>query len=341
MPVGEFEALSSESRRFPGEAVVLTTCQRLELLTLDSAIFKSGYEYAGRAALDRIAEVAAGLHSLVLGEAEVLGQVRAAALASPPQLREILDIAIASAREMRHQHSWDRHTGQALDYALSLTSTPAAGRLLVVGAGPVGRRVAQRATELGFDLGVAARRPIDWPFDCHFVPLAELRSAEPVDVVVTCLGAGAPELASKDMPLVRRLIVDLGTPRNVGEHGDVPLVTTEMMLAAQKQRQQEERQELQRQLREVVDKYLARAGEDSQSAVGALHFEVDRIRQQELARTLRLHPELPAETLDQVTRALVNQILHRPSRRLRQLSDTELANEVVALFAPEPGDVSQ
>jgi glutamyl-tRNA reductase len=68
------------------------------------------------------------------------------------------------------------------------------------------------------------------------------------------------------------------------------------------------------------------------SPLGALREEVERIRQRELMRTLRLHPELPPEKVDAITRSLVNQIFHHPSQRLRRSENPELAEAVVALF---------
>ena len=70
-----------------------------------------------------------------------------------------------------------------------------------------------------------------------------------------------------------------------------------------------------------------------ESAVGALRLEVEKVRQRELLRMQRLHPEVSLETLDVLTRSLVEQIFHRPSTRLRQAEHAELGADVVALFA--------
>jgi glutamyl-tRNA reductase len=69
--------------------------------------------------------------------------------------------------------------------------------------------------------------------------------------------------------------------------------------------------------------------------------EVELIRQRELMRTMRLHPDLPPEKLDTITRTLVNQIFHRPSRRLRQSGDTALATTLVELFKDTSEDESE
>jgi glutamyl-tRNA reductase len=88
-------------------------------------------------------------------------------------------------------------------------------------------------------------------------------------------------------------------------------------------------------LRELVAQRLE--AYERGSPLERIRSDVERIRQREIARTLRLHPGLPPETIDLVTRSLVNQILHRPTLRLRD--DPGLARSFASLFAePEPGD---
>ena len=77
-----------------------------------------------------------------------------------------------------------------------------------------------------------------------------------------------------------------------------------------------------------------RATEDSRSPVGALRARVEDVRQRELVRMRRLHPEIPADTLDVLSRSLVNQLFHAPSQRLKDLDDPRLGQQFVALFEP-------
>ena len=72
-----------------------------------------------------------------------------------------------------------------------------------------------------------------------------------------------------------------------------------------------------------------------QSTVGALRESVERVRQRELDRFGRLHPEIPGETIDAITRSLVNQLFHLPSQRLKKTDDESLGERVVALFSDD------
>ena len=51
-----------------------------------------------------------------------------------------------------------------------------------------------------------------------------------------------------------------------------------------------------------------------------------------------IHKDLERETVDTITRSLVQQIFHRPTTRLRELDDPELGARLAALFAAAPED---
>jgi glutamyl-tRNA reductase len=55
------------------------------------------------------------------------------------------------------------------------------------------------------------------------------------------------------------------------------------------------------------------------------------MRKREAARMQRLHPDVPPEAIEAMTRSLVNRLMHAPTERLRR-ADPALGREVVALF---------
>lgn len=174
-------------------AAVLSTCRRLEVL-LDAAevcrarrraraciaratglpgtvLDASWTERRGPAAvLGRFARVACGLESAVLGESEVLGQVRAAsqeavdAATASPTVRALFDAALRAGRRARHETRIARGAqGLALLGADLLRRALPQGanhpRILVLGAGPIARQLAERLAESGARLAVASRTP--------------------------------------------------------------------------------------------------------------------------------------------------------------------------------------
>ncbi len=320
------------------------SCQRVEVYSEgEQCGCGAPWHWRGTEALQHLCEVAAGLHSIVLGEEQILGQVRGALAGASPAVHSAGSAAIAAARRFRQENALDESTGFLLDRALAVSDTKASGPIVVVGAGSVGRLAAERARALGFGpITVVARRPPEGEWfqrgGMSFLPFSRMHAAGPADVLVTCLGSASPEIEAAQLPEVRRLIVDLGTPRNVAPGTLVPLVTIADLAASVADRaSQPEWLALQGRLRVLLDERLAQAARDSRSHLGRVRVGVERVRQAELERIARLHPDLPADTMDTITRALVNQIFHLPTERLRAMRDPELGARFAELFAPSPG----
>lgn len=324
------------------DAAYVRSCQRTEVYhRLAACGCGAPVQLGGKAALRHLAEVAAGLHSVVLGEPEILGQVRSALRHAPPWVRRLGDLAVAAARDVRATAHFAGHSGHLLDRALRTAAVPPEGRAAVLGVGQMGRLVAQRARELGFEpVVVVSRRPPEgrWFLEGRFEfwPLDHLRELLPVDVLATCLGSSANPLdAARDLPTVRRLIVDLGTPRNLAGEAPVPLLTIRDLLLAERPRGHGalRRRDLCAQVASALDRRLAMAAEDSDTLVGRFRRRVEALRQAEAARIRALHPELSAETIDTITKSLVNRLFHAPSERVRR-APPELAEELLRLLDP-------
>lgn len=315
-----------------GDAVV-TSCQRLEAYGFGPCDCAAPERLTGHAALERLAAVTAGLESVVLGEDQITGQVRSAFAAAGNELRAASDIAIATARALRAETRFESHAGHLLDKALRLSTMQPGGLLLVLGAGAMGRLIAERGHELGFRVTVAARRPPEPPFGDEFVELGRVPGLPRFDVVVGCLGSGAGEIAPRVLPACR-LLVDLGTPRNFNVPSSPGVVAIADMLDEEATRPHAtaRRRKLRARLGEILDQRLARLGENSRSPLGAFRAEVEAIRQQELERARKLHPQVPAEVLDAVTRSLIDKVFHRPTARIRGLSDEQRAREFTSYF---------
>ncbi|MEP7214828.1 MAG: hypothetical protein ABI782_01165 [Anaerolineaceae bacterium] len=318
-----------------GRAIV-SSCQRLEAFGVEACDCGAPEAWMGEDAVLRLAEVAAGLHSVVLGEEQIIGQVRAAFAELGGPLRGAADLAIAAARQLRRETRFDSHAGHLLDRGLQVAGVSPTGTLLVLGAGAMGRLVAQRGSELGFPRVIVASRAEPGGANGwrpEWVPLMQSASLGRVDVIAGCLGSGAGEIPAHELPAAS-LAIDLGTPRNFGDWTGA-LVTIGDLLEDEESRPhaRRRRQELRSRLAEIVSQRTLASRSASDSAVGALRFEVEKVRQRELARMRRLHPEVAPDTLDVLTRSLVEQIFHRPSVRLRHAADESLGMEVVALFA--------
>ena len=160
--------LAADWRRSAGSprCVLLETCHRVELFGVDAEpppIVTGAALLEGAEAVEHLLRVAAGVESTVVGEDEVLHQVRAALASARAQgphdsrLTRLFETAIATGREARRGRP---RANSLADLALEwLAARVDLGRqrLLVVGAGVVGARLAQAASRRGGSLTLASR----------------------------------------------------------------------------------------------------------------------------------------------------------------------------------------
>jgi glutamyl-tRNA reductase len=379
------------------EAFLLSTCNRTEVLVqpreekaayrtaLDLVFLERAPELAcpGRLyvkrngdALRHVFAVASGLESMVLGEPEILGQVREAAAlaetvgASGPVLKKLLRCAMAAGGRVRQETAIS--TGAvSLGYAVvelakNIFTSLSAMRVLLLGAGEVSRGVARNLCERGAaSLRVCnrgderAQQFLDEFPDVQRVPWQDrLAALAETDLLVASTGADEPVISRKELSEAMRgrpgrplLIVDLGVPRNVpadaGRMENVflhPLDSLEHLIQRNLLRRRNELPHAE----EILERELSlfRAWYRSMAAeplIAQIQKQAERIRAQEVAQALPRFPPALHDDLDRLTRALVRKILHHPSSRLRggdreELSRLELVRELFRLDEEEGGD---
>src|SRR5215218_2712109 len=241
------------------EAVVLSTCNRTEVYasveryhpgvgTLRDALSESAfvapeelvdhvYTYHDTAAVAHLFTVAAGLDSALLGESEILGQVRRAwevaaeEGASGPTLNVLFRHAVEVGKRVRHETGIGRRLTSLSSAAVTLAGDRLGGlrgrRVLVIGAGAMGERIATVAASRGAHVVVANRtveraRVVAERVGGTAVGLLSLPSAlAEVDAVLTSTGSTTPlvERADVEAAVARRrsplLVVDVAVPRDV------------------------------------------------------------------------------------------------------------------------------
>ena len=328
------DAVQREAANAHPAGAVVTTCQRTEAYSAGPCDCSAPVHFRGIEALYHLAEVAAGVHSVVLGEAQILGQVRAGFAAANGRLAAAAEVALPAARALRRETDFNSHAGALLDRALTVAGLHDARSLLILGAGQLARLVAERARPLGFEtVAVSSRTRPDW-WSGPWHPFARLASAAHADVIAGCLGSGANALSVDDIPEAK-LLVDLGTPANFLPGQRAPVVDLAAMMADEQGRTHAVRRrgELAARARALVDGRLAARATTRASAVGLLRAEVEQVRRSQVDRIQRLHPEIAPESIETITRALLNQVFHGPSERLKA-SDPAFGLQVAGLFAP-------
>jgi glutamyl-tRNA reductase len=305
------------------------------------------------AAATHLFAVAAGLDSFVLGESEILGQVRSAWQAAVDNggVRSTLDLlfrhALRSGKRARSETEIGRGTASishaAVELAADHLGTLAGQRVLVVGAGGMGAGVAASLRKAGAtDISVANRSPergrtLAAKVAGGVVAFEQLDEAlTSSDVVVTCV-AGSEALITTDTVSSRSdrelLIVDIALPRNVDRAvAALPGVTVLDLddVSAWAQRGRAARAVEAARVREIIADQLEHFLLDStarQAAplVARLHEHAEQIRGGEVQRFSSRLGELTDDQVDAVealTKSIVAKLIHQPSVRLRHDAGT-------------------
>ncbi|HET6305237.1 MAG TPA: glutamyl-tRNA reductase [Myxococcota bacterium] len=368
------------------EAVLVSTCNRVEAVALvrdlDAgrlrlrsffrrelageaalppavALEEVLYEHTGAVALQHVLRVTASLDSLVVGEPQILGQMKdawRAALASGacgPILSRLFERAFSTAKRVRSETAIGERPVSvarvAVDLARQIFEDLADKSALLVGAGEMielalealraqgltGVRVANRtrrhAEELAARFGASAH-------GLDELPALLARS----DVVLTCLGGDAPLLgrrlfeealrARRGRPL---FAIDIAVPRNVAPEvnqlENVYLYDLDDLVGVAEANVEQRRREQLRAEAIVVeeqqrfDAWLAVL--QAVPTIRDLRARAERLRVAELERALGRLGLDPAqrEGVEQLSRALVNKLLHAPVSRLREAAERDEA----------------
>lgn len=354
------------------EAAVLATCGRTEvyvvaerfhgayadvtdfLATLGSMAIDELQPYLfaqhDDAAASHLLEVAAGLDSAILGESEILGQVRGAWRSAQEHggTKTTLDLlfrqALRTGKRARTETSIARGTASishaAVEMATDRIGSLTGRRVLVVGAGDMGAGVAAALRHAGAGHIVVANRTPARGVDLAdrvggavvgFDHLAD--AVGECDVVVTCAGAGetfiTPELVEiRSDPNNPLLIVDIAVPRNVDR--SVAEVSGVTLLNLDDLRDWADRGRAARaaeagRVRIIVAEELERflfesTARQAAPLVARLHDRAEQIRSSELERFSGRLSELDRverDTVEALTRSIIAKLLHSPSVRLR------------------------
>ncbi|OLR90742.1 glutamyl-tRNA reductase [Actinokineospora bangkokensis] len=378
------------------EVVLVSTCNRVEVYatveafhaglsdvvgvlarhagTEPAALYDHLYVHYAAAAVEHLFTVAAGLDSMVVGESQILGQVRTAYATAAERgtvgrtLHELVQQALRIGKRVHTDTGLDQVGGSVVSEALADAERVLGGlagrRALVVGAGSMGglsaaalRRagigsvtIANRSAANGERLaaalveqGVPARAVVG------LGGLRELVAA--ADVVVSCTGAvgavlDAEAVAPRTAPLA---ICDLGMPRDVADGvGDLPGVHVVDLVSLQRRLAEAPSGLDTRRAAEIVAEelrgYLAtQRSAEVTPTVTALRRRAAEVVDAELLRLDSRLPDLDPGTrgeLARTVRRVVDKLLHTPTVRVKELASgpagTGYAEALRELFQLDP-----
>ncbi|MFT3791383.1 MAG: glutamyl-tRNA reductase [Rudaea sp.] len=383
----------SDLARQPGinEAMILSTCNRTELYVetdvgAESAVQRwlldhhglTGhrldeflYRHEDQGAVRHLFRVATGLDSMVLGEPQILGQVKDAyqTARSAGTLRTSMERLLQQTFAVAKRVRTDTRIG-ANPVSVAYTAVRMAERLfanladacvMLIGAGETIELAARHLAESSVRRLIVANRTLEnaqalaGRFGAYAIALADLpQHLADADIVISSTASTAPIIgrglienairARKRKPM---FLVDIAVPRDiepaVAEVDDVFLYTVDdlkQVIDDNLRSRQAAANEAEAIIELQVEHYLAwRRALDVRNPLAALRGEAEAQRDATLdkARALLASGRTPEQALEFLAHTLTNKLLHAPSANLRAAAlrgDVELLRAAEALFDP-------
>lgn len=370
-------------REHVAEALLLSTCNRVEVYALVTT-FHGGladitdvlarqsamaldelsnhlYVHYAAASVEHLFSVASGLDSMVVGEPQILGQLRTAYAAAEKAgtigrtLHEVVQQALRVGKRVHTETGIDAEGASVVSEALTATATALAGtglagqRALVLGAGSLAGLAAAQLRRAGVAEILVANRT-----QASAQRLAALCQADgtpaqalsldsaaavltAVDVVICCIGASDAVLSADQIAGARGccraplVVCDLGLPRNVEPRaGELPgVILLDLTTVARRLEQRDTGSDAvsaaHRLVTQEVRAYLvAQRTVEVTPTVAALRQRAAEVVDAELLRLDGRLPGLDAAVRDELARTVrrvVDKLLHAPTVRVKQLAE--------------------
>ncbi|MGM0395834.1 MAG: glutamyl-tRNA reductase [Bacillota bacterium] len=233
------------------EVVILSTCNRTEVyinnemgkseliekvfntLRWDTLYNDYTYQFEGEDAVNHLMEVACGFHSKILGEDQILGQVRIAFENAKDsgllngKLHRLFQNAIACGKEFKHKSRLNEIPVSSSSIAVKIAKEKGISRFMIIGYGEVGQLALKYIGTGDGSYAYIARRNlpsfIEQGENFKFIDFREIKKYyQEVDCIISCTSAPHNVIYKEDLPSKDYLIFDLAVPRDV--HNDVELL---------------------------------------------------------------------------------------------------------------------
>jgi glutamyl-tRNA reductase len=355
------------------EVVILSTCNRTEVYWSGSAsgadlshwleqhhgnnldLASSVYVHQEQRAVEHAFSVASGLDSMVLGEAQILGQLKDAYRVAQetgstgPMLNKLFQAAFSAAKRVRSETQVGANAvslaSATVKLARRMYADLGAQNTLLIGAGEMIALTARHFATAGVKRMTIVNRTLRnaeelaGQINGTAADLTQLdQELARADIVVSCTASPDPliskAMAAAALKLRRRrpiFMVDLAVPRDiepsVADLEDIYLFSIDdlqQLVDENRQSREVAAGGARLLIEEEVARFLSESrAKDAAPAIRALRQQADAIRSQTLEQAKRmLSGGKPAtEVLEFLANTLTNRLLHTPTQALRQASE--------------------
>ncbi len=365
--------VDARAERGIAELVILSTCNRTEVFCLLEEGADPGaplawlgryhhlqvpelasycYVHRDQDAVRHLIEVASGLDSMVLGEPQILGQMKSSfslaqeAATVGPVLTRLFQHGFSVAKRVRTDTAIGENPVSVAFAAVNMSrhifTDLSRACALLIGAGETIELVATHLVQQGVKKIIVANRTLGrarevaQKFDAQAVLLSEVpEQLVAADIVITStgsqlpiLGKGAVESALKRRKHRPVFMVDIAVPRDVepevGELADVYLYTVDDLrgiVEENKLSRQSEARKADGIIEQGVEDYFShRRSLDTVETLKHYRLQAEKTREAELVKALRQlqRGDNPEQVLRQFSRGLTNKLIHQPSVSLKK-----------------------
>ena len=331
------------------------------------------YLHSNNDAVQHILRVASGLDSLVLGEPQILGQIKDAYSTATQagtigrQLNRLFQHTFSVAKQVRTDTAIGASPVSVAFAAVSLAKRIFANlsehTALLIGAGETTELVAKHLADQGVSKMIVANRTVERAqvlannFDAEAIALSDMpeRLVE-ADIIIAStasqlpiLGKGAVESALKLRKHRPIFMVDIAVPRDiepeVGDLDDVYLYTVDDLHEVIEEGRQS-REEAAKQAEEIIENQVEHfmgwlRSLEGVDTIRAFREQAEQKRDEQLAQA---HKQLaagkdPEQVMNDLARTLTNKLIHEPTAQLNQAAYSghkELLENARELFNLEP-----
>jgi glutamyl-tRNA reductase len=365
------------------EAMILSTCNRVEVVAespddrrireflcefhrvQDDAIAKHLYSFRNVDAIRHIFRVAASLDSMMVGEPQILGQVKEAyRIASDAgtvgmNLSALMSRAFAVAKRVRSETGISQSAVSvsyaAVELARKIFGSLSGKVVMIIGASKMGELAARHLRRAGVSSVLVTNRTFERAvelakvFEGAAVPFEHFQDhMDRADIIIS--STGAPNFIIS-RPLAEQIIhrrknrpmffIDIAVPRDidplVNEIDNAFLYDIDDLQQVIDSNVKERMSEATR-AEEIVDKEVEAFCTRMQArevvpTIVQLRETLERLRRDEIERNRRQLRDLPPEqAVDQITQALINKILHHPIAHLKEMAHDPQGPDVAEMI---------
>ena len=369
------ELLSEAKRTNIKIVVILSTCNRIEIIGFAKHPFqlisllckyskgtveefaKVSYVYKNSDASEHIIRIATGIESQILGDYEIVGQLKDAfSMAKEADtvnayMERLFNVSLSASKETKNRTSISSGTTTvsyaAIQYIKDHYSKKDPKKILVYGLGDIGQSTARSCAEYlkAHEMTIINRtesvaHELAKEIKAEMAPHKDLKShIKASDIIIVATGASNPTVTSEMVSDEKQqLIIDLSIPRNadpaMNERNGINIIDVDILSKKTKETLEDRKKQIPL-VEEIIDKHKSEFYEwlnfrRSTPAINSLKKSLEIIQKDAISSHSKKYEELNSDLVEDITSQMINKIVSKFAMHLK--SDNTQANKSIKVM---------